>query len=60
MKWKPIETAPKNGAIIIGSNGDWVEAMRWWNNGAAWTSEHSKQNLWPTHWTSMPQPPLKH
>jgi len=56
MKWKTIDTAPKDGQPIIGSNGKWVETMRWSTNGLAWTSEYTRGALAPTHWVPLPKP----
>ena len=55
-KWKPINTAPKDGtSILIGSNELGVMVAHWngyyWDDGD-WNSEID----WPTHW--MPRPPL--
>lgn len=56
-KWQPIETAPKDIGAIIGSNGQWVLAMRWATNGMAWTSEYHRSAVVPTHWMPLPEPP---
>ena len=56
-EWQPIETAPKDIGAIIGSNGQWVLAMRWATNGMAWTSEYHRSAIVPTHWMPLPNPP---
>ena len=55
--WQPIETAPKDIGAIIGSNGQWVLAMRWATNGMTWTSEYHRSAVVPTHWMPLPNPP---
>ena len=55
--WQTIETAPKDIGAIIGSNGQWVLAMRWATNGMAWTSEYHRSAVVPTHWMPLPNPP---
>ena len=57
IEWQPIETAPKDIGAIIGSNGQWVLAMRWATNGMAWTSEYHRSAVVPTHWMPLPNPP---
>lgn len=71
MKWRPIETAPKNGNTIILGNatevsfGQWDEAPRMQGDtyGPCWMSDICEDNWYsyalhftPTHW--MPLPPL--
>lgn len=56
-EWQSIETAPKDIGTIIGSNGQWVVAMRWSTNGMTWTSEYHRSAVAPTHWMPMPEPP---
>ena len=55
--WQPIENAPKDIGAIIGSNGQWVLAMRWATNGMTWTSEYHRSAVVPTHWMPLPNPP---
>lgn len=64
--WLPIETAPKNGSIILlfGRNqrgGNYIADAKW--TGGAWCLFDPKNDAheWPsdyhTHWRSLPAPP---
>jgi hypothetical protein len=63
--WKPIETAPKDGTIILISPrpglakylgtvriGKWAERNGRWSFG-----EVAGRNVDPTHWQPLPEPP---
>lgn len=64
MNWKPIETAPKDGAFILAY---WDEAtyphdienryeiVRWING--EWRNENDEDLIKPTHWMPLPDPP---
>ena len=71
MKWMPIETAPKDGSLILGTDGLTVAAMWWkpqadpgfpWSMVAEWMGA-AQDNAWqdgkngPTHWMPLPEPP---
>lgn len=55
--WRPIETAPKDGATIIGycpTNVNAIEFMRWL--GEEWL-DPATHRCRPTHWMPLPEPP---
>ena len=53
--WRPIETAPKDGTVIIVYAPDFFQTAAWtdekWTNAAnSWLED-------VTHWMPLPQPP---
>ena len=64
-QWRPIETAPKDGADILtfGSVYSKESAHRvsisWWSHGRFWTSlpQDGQEDSYPTHWMPLPNPP---
>lgn len=62
--WRPIETAPKQGFVLLGNADEgWTEQARWdegrrewWSVNTDWTDAHGGP-LYPTHWQPLPQPP---
>lgn len=60
MDWQPIETAPKDGTVIlIGAHlgidiGLWADWLNGWIDEAQ--SGYHDPN-WPTHWMPLPNPP---
>jgi hypothetical protein len=61
MKWKPIESAPKDGTVILGHDPDWVDPvliMYFDAEKNKW--EYLFPEDWPTnptHWMPMLKPP---
>lgn len=58
--WQPIETAPKDGTKILGTNGEWLHTIYWSNY------RHTDDNYWnsggipfrdATHWMPLPAAP---
>ncbi len=65
MNWQPIETAPKDTAILLYYHayaiGHWNSAaQRWWTyTDGHRTVEERVLNSFkpPTHWMPLPEPP---
>lgn len=61
--WRPIETAPKDGASVLMSNGKWISigfytATGWGDDEPpGWYSDDSPSRAHPTHWMPLPAPP---
>ena len=62
-EWRPIETAPKDGTLILSWNGEWIEIAMWQRpnaiNPPMWRGAHCGVShiSQPTHWLPLPQPP---
>lgn len=68
-KWRPIETAPRDGTVLLTFNPDlWVGRVifdarirmaRWSVDADTWYIQgvNSTIPLEPTHWMPLPQPP---
>lgn len=69
-RWRPIESAPKDGTPILVENDRGVHCVRWEAEEAhgdasfdGWYVDDGKSNLRvlrgtePTHWTPIPAPP---
>jgi hypothetical protein len=67
MNWQPIETAPKDGRIILGwqgNKGRWqgrgIHEVRWSNDGYidGWFCIYDEdEQTNPSHWMPLPEPP---
>ena len=68
-RWKPIETAPKDGTVILATNNEWVATMSFvpmpsWISadghfrfrGVYGTAKDFDLMNQPTHWVHLPQP----
>lgn len=54
-QWQPIETAPRDGGVIIVRGGQNVSIGWWYGVGLnAWLPH----NCAPTHWMPLPKPPI--
>jgi len=52
-EWNPIESAPKDGKLVILSDGESVKEGKWWDDyGGMWSTDFE-----PTHWQHKPSPP---
>jgi hypothetical protein len=61
-EWQPIETAPKDGRMILVWRDSGVHLMRWKAIGehGFWDEWHVKLkhlSSHPTHWMPLPDPP---
>jgi hypothetical protein len=63
MNWQPIETAPKDGTIVLAWDGRAVYVAFYgryalWNE-MSWIGGHCKvaHITQPTHWMPLPEPP---
>lgn len=70
-EWQPIETAPKDGSLVLLSNKNGVWAGKYtpvYSSGFVpknkWSSyllnhDHfkAKKDITPTHWMPLPKPP---
>jgi hypothetical protein len=61
MEWQPIETAPKDGTLILGVKFDtdgqpWLAAFEWIIAGI-WDAYQWEVDWEPTHWMPLPAPP---
>ncbi len=68
MKWQPIETAPKDGTVVILADDSSVYPQGWWRMRKGWVFLDTNvegpdyTNGWvkgygPTHWMPLPDPP---
>jgi hypothetical protein len=68
--WKPIESAPKDGTMILclyaGDYGHRRYSLRYWSTGdwpssgrrEGWCDHHRQlRSTDPTHWMPLPAPP---
>lgn len=61
-EWQPIETAPKDGTPILGTDEDGEQyVIEWWPKGARQDGFYECGDLLraPTHWRPLPSPPSK-
>lgn len=61
-EWQPIETAPKDGTVLLGyENKAGVEMFTFrWCEHRGWISEipwGDWDRVDPTHWMPLPEPP---
>jgi hypothetical protein len=60
MEWQPIDTAPKDGELILlfspKGRGYLIDIGHWWFRDK-WERELGGAKLNPTHWIPLPKPP---
>jgi len=64
--WQPIETAPKDGTVMLFSEALGVVSGMWWgkfDGEGPWGDSDGRFSLrpdeQPTHWMPLPSPPTK-
>jgi hypothetical protein len=60
MEWQPIETAPKDGRLILAAHDETyqggVVVISWRHEYNAWADYDC--DFWkPSHWMPLPEPP---
>lgn len=48
-KWQPIDTAPKDGTVILARQGGYYPCHLYWKDGGWLGVEYSVTHV-PTHW----------
>lgn len=64
-EWESIKTAPRDGTMVLGTNGRSVVSMWWDDRDSAFpwaiVDGAGQINAWmeaaPTHWMPLPEPP---
>lgn len=67
-KWKPIDTAPKDGTQVLSFEPNknisqftpekgWIESIRFRKELEVWEDDEGNR-LNPTHWQPLPDPPM--
>lgn len=62
-EWQPIETAPKDRAVLAWSIDFFASVIEivWWeednSDGPGWALGDSGFRCTPTHWMPLPEPP---
>ena len=61
-QWQPIETAPKDGTMVLVFTNGHMDVTSWPENwGGKWPSAYMAyaEGLEPTHWMPLPAPPIR-
>lgn len=66
LDWQSIDSAPRDGRTIIGWHESWYQpsTIRWNTETDRWRSFPNASGdiemaSWPSHWTPLPQPPVR-
>lgn len=61
QEWRPIETAPKDGTVVIAwfgsSQSPYAESVSCQNGEWFYSHDGDKPSLHPSHWLPLPPPP---
>lgn len=61
MKWMPIESAPKDGGVILVAEYGDVKMAEWSRTFSYWLGPYDASGdpevMYPTHWMPIPEPP---
>lgn len=63
--WQPIETAPKDGSLILGVSANpegCIDIVGWDSKAGGWSTGYFDREEYyilrdPTHWMPLPKPP---
>ena len=59
-QWQPIDTAPKDGTLVVVYDGDPgcpIEMARYFEDNSGWFDDAHGFRLKPTYWQPLPEPP---
>ena len=61
-EWQLIETAPRDGTVILGYADGEMATVEWCDLGKYWSlmveGSYAEDGEWtPTHWMPLPDPP---
>ena len=64
MDWQPIETAPKDGTVVLGCCyldylNEWIIVCVKFFKGQFVASWNNSDDADPTHWQPLPKPPTE-
>lgn len=57
MTWQPIETAPRDGTLVLVYREGIIDMAVWSDHFACWITCASNQGEKRTHWMPLPEPP---
>jgi len=63
MTWQPIETAPKDGSLVLtwGSSRAQYSVSYWDDQDEFWATDYREKGnvsmVYATHWMPLPEPP---
>lgn len=58
-QWRPIETSPRDGTMVIVASFDNEPEMASWEHGHWWDVQWGVLGFIPTHWVPSPKNPKK-